>query len=167
MLQFWLLLHYINGHRYNSSPKGGESMKSEYEIICKFDSCIKNALEKELKYRIRSEKNHYKRYTSIYELSPLEENEISYSDEYPSLSFGETLTTRLFDTVIHNELLYEALLSIKPHMRELLLLKYWGSYTDEQVGEILNMNRAAITRSKNNALFKLRKIIEELSDNET
>ena len=52
-------------------------------------------------------------------------------------------------------------------MRELLLLKYWGSYTDEQVGEILNMNRAAITRSKNNALLKLRKIIEELSDNET
>ena len=142
-------------------------MKSEYEIICKFDSCIKNALEKELKYRIRSEKNHYKRYTSIYEFSPLEENEISYLDEYPSLSFGETLTTRLFDTVIHDELLYEALLSIKPHMRELLLLKYWGSYTDEQVGEILNMNRAAITRSKNNALLKLRKIIEELSDNET
>ena len=142
-------------------------MKSEYEIICKFDSCIKNALEKELKYRIRSEKNHYKRYTSIYELSPLEENEISYSDEYPSLSFGETLTTRLFDTVIHDELLYEALLSIKPHMRELLLLKYWGSYTDEQVGEILNMKRAAITRSKNNALLKLIKIIEELSDNET
>ena len=83
-------------------------------------------------------------------------------DEYPSEMFSETLTTRLFDAVIHDELLYEALLSIKPHMRELLILKYWGSYTDDQVGNILNMNRAAITRSKNNALSKLRKFMEEM-----
>ncbi len=141
-------------------------MKSEYIEINKFDSCVKDALKKELKYRIRSMKNHQKRFMNISELSRSEEAKLSYIDEYPSEMFSEILTTRLFDAVIHDELLYEALLSIKPHMRELLILKYWGSYTDDQVGNILNMNRAAITRSKNNALSKLRKFMEEMREYE-
>ena len=137
-------------------------MKSEYIEINKFDSCVKDALKKELKYRIRSMKNHQKRYVNISELSKSEEEKLCCTDEYPSEVFSEILTTRLFDAVIHDELLYEALLTIKPHMRELLLLKFWGSFTDEQVGNILNMNRAAITRSKNNALSKLKRIMEEM-----
>ena len=141
-------------------------MKSEYIEINKFDSCVKDALKKELKYRIRSMKNHQKRFVNISELSRSEEAKLNYIDEYPSEMFSEILTTRLFDAVIHDELLYEALLSIKPHMRELLILKYWGSYTDDQVGNILNMNRAAITRSKNNALSKLRKFMEEMREYE-
>ena len=137
-------------------------MKSEYIEINKFDSCVKDALKKELKYRIRSMKNHQKRCVNISELSKSEEAKLCCTDEYPSEVFSEILTTRLFDAVIHDELLYEALLTIKPHMRELLLLKFWGSFTDEQVGNILNMNRAAITRSKNNALSKLKRIMEEM-----
>lgn len=137
-------------------------MKSEKSEINKFDSCVKQALNKELKYRLRSIKNHRKHYVSISELSKAEESKLFYTDNYPSDNFSEKLTTRLFDAVIHDELLYEALLLIKPNVRELLILKYWGDLTDSEVGQAMRMSQQMVNYNKNKALGNLRKIIEEL-----
>lgn len=128
----------------------------------KFDACVKKALVNELKYRLRSMKNNRERYVNISELSQKELNQLSYADTYPSDIFSEKLTTRLFDTVIHDELLYEALMSIKPNIRELIVLEYWGNLTDAEVGQVISMSRRMVNYNKNNALQKLRKIIEEL-----
>ena len=82
----------------------------------------------------------------------------------PSLTdiFSEKLTTRLFDAVIHDELLYEALLSIKPNIRELLILKYWGDLSDSEVGQAMSMSQQMVNYNKNKALRNLKKIIEEM-----
>lgn len=44
-------------------------MRSEIDLISQFDSCVKNALTKELKYRMRTNKNHRKHFVSLSELS--------------------------------------------------------------------------------------------------
>lgn len=137
-------------------------MNSEITEINKFDSCVKQALNKELKYRIRSMKNHQKHYINISELSKTDEVKLFYTDIYPSDIFSEKLTTRLFDAVIHDELLYEALLSMKPNIRELLILKYWGDLSDSEVGQAMSMSQQMVNYNKNKALRNLRKIIEEM-----
>lgn len=137
-------------------------MKHEIAEMNKFDACVKKTLVNELKYRLRSMKKDRERYVNISELSQKDINQLSYADTYPSDIFSEKLTTRLFDTVIHDELLYEALMSIKPNIRELIILKYWGDLTDTEVGQVISMSQQMVNYNKNNALRKLRKIIEEL-----
>lgn len=137
-------------------------MKHEIAEMNKFDACVKKTLVNELKYRLRSMKNDRERYVNISELSQKDMSQLSYADTYPSDIFSEKLTTRLFDTVIHDELLYEALMSIKPNIRELIILKYWGDLTDTEVGQVISMSQQMVNYNKNNALRKLRKIIEEL-----
>ena len=105
-MYFELLLHFINGREIHSPSKGGEYMKSKLAEINKFDSCVKQALNKELKYRLRSIKNYRKHYVNISELSKADESKLFYMDDYPSDNFSEKLTTRLFDAVIHDELMY-------------------------------------------------------------
>ena len=137
-------------------------MNSEIAEVNKFDSCVKQALNKELKYRIRSMKNRQKHFVNISELSKIDETKLFYTDIYPSDIFSEKLTTSLFDAVIHDELLYEALLSIKPNIRELLILKYWGDLSDSEVGQAMSMSQQMVNYNKNKALRNLKKIIEEM-----
>lgn len=137
-------------------------MKHEIAEMNKFDACVKKTLVNELKYRLRSMKKDRERYVNISELSQKDINQLSYADTYPSDIFSEKQTTRLFDTVIHNELLYEALMSIKPNIRKIILLKYWGDLTDFEVGQAMSMSQQMVNYNKNKALRKLRKIIEGL-----
>lgn len=142
--------------------KGGEYMKRNIDEINKFDSCIKKGLTLELKYRLRSMKNHQKHYINISGLSYSEMSKLTYNDKYPSDIFREKLTTRLFETVIHDELLYDALLEMKPDIREIVLLKYWGDLSDLEIGQAMKMNRRIVNYNKNKALRELRKILEEM-----
>ena len=137
-------------------------MKRNIDEISKFDSCIKKGLTLELKYRLRSMKNHQKRYISISDLSYSEMSKITYNDKYPSEVFREKLTTRLFEAVIHDELLYEALVAMQPDIREIVLLKYWGDLSDNEIGQAMKMNRRTVNYNKNKALRELRKFLEEM-----
>ena len=135
-------------------------------VVDQFDACVKDSLKKELLYRIRTINNYKKHYISISELSKEESNKLFTFDVYPSNEFHEKLTTRLFDAVIHDEILYQALLLIKPITRELIVLKYWGEMADEEIGQVLSISRKMVNYYKNKALINLKKIIEEINKNE-
>lgn len=137
-------------------------MKRNIDEINKFDSCIKKGLTQELKYRLRSMKNRQKHYVGISDLSYSEMSKLTYNDKYPSEVFRQKLTTRLFEAVVHDELLYEALLEMKPDIREIVLLKYWGDLSDLEIGQAMKMNRRTVNYNKNKALRELRKILEEM-----
>lgn len=137
-------------------------MKKNIDEVNKFDSCIKKSLTQELKYRLRTMKNHQKRYINFSDLAYSEMSKLTYKDKYPSEVFKEKLTTRLFSTVIHNELLYEALLAMPPDIREIVLLKYWGDLSDNEIGQAMKMNRRTVNYNKNKALRELRKFLEEM-----
>lgn len=55
-------------------------MKSEIDLINQFDSCVKNALTKELKYRIRANKNNRKHFVSLSEVSCSQQSKLTYED---------------------------------------------------------------------------------------
>lgn len=92
-----------------------------------------------------------------------EKNQLLYEDKHGVDNFIET---RLFDAVIHNELLYEALQLLNPNAREIMILKYWGRYTDEEVGVMLNMSRRMVCYSKSKAIASLKCYIEEMMEND-
>lgn len=135
-------------------------MSKDLSLIIKFDTFIRKSLKNEVINFVKSEKTQQKKYVNFSELSKSEENELFAFDEYPSEKFEESLSTQLFDAIIHNELLYEALLSIKPNSRELILLKYWGDMTDYEVGQVMNMSEQTVNKHKLRTLEKLRTFME-------
>lgn len=138
-------------------------MSSQIGVAKRFDSFVKKSLSNELKYRIRSQKNRSKHVVNFSEMNNSERNQLNYEDKYRVENFIET---RMFDAVIHNELLYEALQLLSPDVRELMILKYWGRYTDEELGVLLNMSRRMVCYSKNKAIALLKCFIEEMMRND-
>jgi len=139
-------------------------MKKNSEIVCKFDSYIKKSLKNEKVNYLCSEKAIQKKQVNFSDLSNKERNSLFCCDEYPSELFEEKISTRLFDAFIHDELLYEALLLIKPKFRELIVLKYWGDMTDCEVGQVLNLSKGTVNKNKRKTLQKLKELMEEMKD---
>ena len=141
-------------------------MKEENKYVNKFDACVKIALRHELLYRLRTIKNQRKHYINMSEMSDYQLGELCCFDEYPSECFQEKIATVHFEALIHDELLYEALLSLKPITREILILKYWERMTDKAIGEKLCMSREMVNYYRRKALKSMRKMIEETRNNE-
>jgi len=141
-------------------------MKPDIEIISKFDTYIKTALRNELRSFVREVKRNQKKYVNFSELNSMDKTKLISFDDYPSDLFEENITTDMFNAVIHNELLYEALLSIKPRSRDLILLKYWCDMTDVEVANILNMTKSSVNKHKIRTLHKLKELMKELEKNE-
>ena len=142
-------------------------MRSKEELwIRKFDACVKKALIQELKYRKRSMKNQRDRFVNFSELSCLEKQHLCVEDTYSVECFQKTVETKLFDAVICNELLYEALQLLTPSNREILLLKYWGGMTDLEIGRTISMSQQMVNYNKNKSLKLLKTIIEEMMNND-
>ena len=168
MSTFWISERYINGTIFSFPQKGGRELKTDLDIINKFDTYIKKSLKNEMLDYVRSDKLKQKKYVNFSQLTNREQNELFVFDEYPSELFEEKISTQLFDAIIHNELLYEALLSIKPRSRELIILKFWGDMTDVEIGQVLNMNKGAVNKQKLRILQKLKTLMEEKNnENET
>lgn len=141
-------------------------MVSEKYAVQKFDALVKKSLSNELKYRIRSLKNRSKRIVIFSDMSNSEMNQLYYEDTYDFNNFRRCIETKIFDAIIHDELLYEALQLLNPKVREIIVLKYWGKYSDQEVGRLLNMSRRMVCYNKNKAIVFLREIIEELRKND-
>ena len=142
-------------------------MFSEGYVVEKFDAWVKKCLSNELKYRIRGLKNRSKHIIVFSDMSNSDMEQLYYEDTYEFTCFRKNIETRIFDAVIHDELLYEALLHLAPKEREIILLKYWGRYSDNEVGRLLNMSRRMVCYNKNKAINLLKKIIEEMKSNDT
>mgnify|MGYP000751849210 CR=1 FL=1 len=132
----------------------------------KFDACVKKALIQELKYRKRSMKNQRNHFVNFSELSYLEEQRFCVEDTYSVENFRKTIETRLFDAVICNELLYEALQVLTPSNLEILLLKYWGGMTDLEIGHLVNMSQQMVNYHRSKSLKRLKTVIEEMTKND-
>ena len=95
-------------------------------------------------------------------MSISEEKELVHNDVYEVETFSEKVSTRLFDVVLNDELLYNALRAIPKKQREIIILKYWGEMTDSEIGELIGMSQQSVSYNKNKVLKKLKKNIEEV-----
>ena len=138
-------------------------MFSKEEIwLRKFDACVKKALIQELKYRKRSMKNRRNHFVNFSELNRLDEECLCTEDTYSAENFQKTIETKLFNAVICNELLYEALQLLTPPNCEMLLLKYWGEMTDLEIGRAINMSQQMVSYHRGRSLKRLKTVIEEM-----
>lgn len=144
-----------------------KAVLSKEEIwLRKFDACVKKALIQELKYRKRSMKSQRNHFVNFSELNRLDEECLCAEDTYSVENFQKTIETKLFNAVICNELLYEALQLLTPPNREILLLKYWGEMTDLEIGRTINMSQQMVNYHRGKSLKRLKTVIEEMTKND-
>lgn len=145
----------------------GKDMITDAEIIGRYDSYIKKSLKNELRTGIRLAKMYHSRVVNFSEMSKSDENKLVKNDQYNFCYFKEKFDTRTFDVLIRDELLYEALCSINSKARIIILLKFWVGLSDQEIGQVLRMNRVSVTKNKNKTLIMLKNIMEELRKNDT
>ncbi len=79
-------------------------------------------------------------------------------DESAANHIEERMYKELLD-YIQNPQLYEALLALNKRQQQILYLAFVHHMTDTDIGKHLHVTQQAITKSKNNALKKVRRLI--------
>lgn len=166
---FWYCCTILTGTSFEPPNKRREKMMFSKEEIWlrKFDACVKKALIQELKYRKRSVKSQRNHFVNFSELNCFDEECLCAEDTYSVENFQKTIETKLFNAVICNELLYEALQLLTPPNREILLLKYWGEMSDLEIGRTINMSQQMVNYHRGKSLKRLKTVIEEMTKNPT
>ena len=141
-------------------------MFSESVIVKKFDAFVKKCLSNELKDYMDEKKVRGEHSVIFSDLKAIELEQLYSEDIYSFENFQEVLKTVEFDAVIQDELLYEYLSQLAPLIREIVVLKYWGDYTDKEISKILKLSLRQVNYNKNKALNILKDRIEELQKND-
>ena len=126
-----------------------------YEAYCK--AAIDNAILKE-----RMKKAAHSQ--MVRPLSELSEAELLSLADDPMPEVPEVFTTYHTlsgDVPIHNPRLGQALASLLPRDREIVLFYYFLGLRDEAIAKRLNMSRATVQRRREKAQKKLKTILEE------
>ena len=126
-----------------------------YEAYCK--AAIDNAI---LKAR-QKKAAHGQRMFSLSNLSDAEL--LSLADEWEPELPDESFTYHIREQTIQikDQKLGQALSSLLPRDREIILLYYFLGLRDEAVAKRLNMSRATVQRRREKAQKKLKTILEE------
>lgn len=80
-------------------------------------------------------------------------------DESATKSFYEQIEDDL-EQHIQNPNLYKAIVSLNERQKQILYLSFIINYSDTEISKKLNVTQQAITKSKNNALAKVRRMID-------
>lgn len=126
-----------------------------YEAYCK--AAIDNAILKE-----RMKKAAHGQ--MVRPLSELSDAELLSLADAPTPEAPEVFTsyhTQDGDVPIHDPKLGQALASLLPRDREIVLLYYFLGLRDEAIAKRLNMSRATVQRRREKAQKKLKTILEE------
>lgn len=126
-----------------------------------FDSYVAVVIKNESKDAKKEISRRAKREISLSQLMKDELAQIAAVDKYDleSMTFpidGDTVT-------IHNMLLGQAIASLPPQRREVILLSYFLNKNDPQIAAILNLGKDAVFFRRNSALQRLKEILEELN----
>ena len=89
------------------------------------------------------------------------------TDEYfVKYDVPTAFTVRGETVIVESELLAAALLRLPEKRREVLLLRYYLGYSDEEIGRLFGVCRSTVFRSRKIALRLLRKEMEALKHEE-
>lgn len=92
---------------------------------------------------------------------------IATTDEYfVKYDVPTAFTVRGESVIVESEQLAAALLRLPGKRREVLFLRYYLGYSDEEIGKICGISRSAVFRRRKIALRLLRKEMEALENEE-
>lgn len=124
-------------------------VEKQFDYFCKL--VIKNTLinhKKQVAHRNLHEK-------SFSELSSVDLNSMQEIDSYDFETFN------IGDVKIENEVLYDALLSLPELKRKVIILKYFGSMTDSEIGKKLNLPRTTVQSIRYSTVKILKTYMED------
>lgn len=129
----------------------------EQRICAMFDSFSKTVSRNFVRNLDRAEKNRKKHYDDepidyILELWGKE-------DSYPSDRFVFYVDSQ--PCPIENEILYQALLALPKKQREVLLLDFWGCFTDKEIAERLEVTPRTVYNLRQRAFSRVREFYEK------
>ena len=92
---------------------------------------------------------------------------VTTTDEYfVKYDVTTTFTVRGKTVVVESEQLAAALMNLPEKRREVLFLRYYLGYSDEEIGEMFGVCRSTIFRRRKSALRLIRKEMEALENEE-
>lgn len=126
-----------------------------------FDSYVAVVIKNESRNAKKEIARRAKHEISLSQLMNDEVAQIAAADDYDleSMTFsvaGGTVT-------IHDILLGQALASLTPQRREVILLSYFLKKNDPQIAAILNLGKDAVFFRRNSTLQRLKEILEDLN----
>lgn len=147
---------------FRRMQKGGEIRNTssfEHIVRIQFNALMITVIKCTVKSRNRQFARRSKREVLFYELSDTKNLECVTEDKYSCdyISF-EVLN---FTIQISNEKLAVALYKLSSKERDVILLRYFQSMSDQEIAELYHVSRSAIYRRRSNGLKKLKTLLKE------
>jgi RNA polymerase sigma factor (sigma-70 family) len=126
-----------------------------------FDAFCKKIINNLSAYALRKSINTLKRNQTMDDSIIQEIASAQVEDDYHV--YGRTFTVRGISLVVRDEEMGECLQFIPPDKRAVLLLSYFGDFSDAEVARILDISNATVSYRKKDALRKLRALMEAMN----
>ena len=126
-----------------------------------FDAFCKKIINNLSAYALRKSINTLKRNQTMDDSIIQEIASAQVEDDYHV--YGRTFTVRGISLVVRDEEMGEYLQFIPPDKRAVLLLSYFGDFSDAEVARILDISNATVSYRKKDALRRLRALMEAMN----
>lgn len=126
-----------------------------------FDAFCKKIINNLSAYALRKSINTLKRNQTMDDSIIQEIASAQVEDDYHV--YGRTFTVRGISLVVRDEEVGECLQFIPPDKRAVLLLSYFGDFSDAEVARILDISNATVSYRKKDALRRLRALMEAMN----
>ena len=152
----------ISVYIFQRLRKGGEIMSTssfEHIVRIQFNALIMTVIKRTVKSKKRQFARRSKRDVLFCELSDMKQLECGTTDNYSCdyISF-EVLN---YTIQISNEKLAVSLCKLSSKERDVILLRYFQSMSDQEIADLYHVSRSAIYRRRSNELKKLKSILKE------
>ncbi|EAC3952701.1 MULTISPECIES: RNA polymerase sigma factor [Bacilli] len=139
---------------------------SDYEktIEHQFDSFCKTVLKNQARNIYAENKRRNERFISLESLTPAELSKLSVYDTYEAECIWFLVNN--YEIPIADILIAQAIESLSKRQQDIILLSFFLSMSDVDIAELMNLAKSTVHYHKVNALNKLRKFMEETTDEE-
>lgn len=136
----------------NLSPAEIQRIEKQFDHYCK------KVIANETKNIKRNKDYISKNEKPLSSLSTKEFSELFVTDNYDF--FFRKIEVLDFVVEIRNELLYEALYSLKVPIRNVVLLSYWIDMPDSEIAQKIKLPRSTVNYMRTSSLKQLKKYLE-------
>jgi len=131
----------------------------EHIVRIQFNALMITVIKCTVKSRNRQFARRSKREILFCELSDMKNLERGTKDKYSCDYFSFEVLN--YTIQVSNEKLAVALYKLSDKERDVILLRYFQSMTDQEIADLYHVSRSAIYRRRSNGLKKLKSILKE------
>lgn len=111
-------------------------------------------------YAHRTTINSQKRSLSLESYLAQDPSDVDTDDHYQT--YGRTFMVRGIPFIVRDEIIGECLQFIPPDKRSVLLLSFFGDFSDSEIAKLLGISNATVSYRKKDALRRLRVMMEAM-----